>query len=184
MSKNKKKIALLISLLIIITATVGTTVAYLTAKTDTITNTFDPSEVLCEVKADRSVANTGDIAAYIRAAVVVNWVDGDNVYGIAPKESDYTIKYDDSWKQGADGYWYYLDRVEKGASTSELFTEFGLNSDVTAPNGYTLTVQIIAEAIQADGVNTSGTPAVVDAWSTGVSGIDSSDQLIVIKGGN
>ena len=33
-----------------------------------------------------------------------------------------------------------------------------------APEGYYLSVQILSSAIQADGVNAKGTPAVVDAW--------------------
>ena len=53
---------------------------------DAVTNSFTPSEVTCQVveefengvsteKTGVVIENTGDASAYIRAAIVVNWVD-------------------------------------------------------------------------------------------------------------
>ena len=70
--------ALLISLLALLTLTVGGTVAYLVASTDNVVNTFTPSHVDCTVdevfndntKTSVTVTNTSDINAYLRVKLV------------------------------------------------------------------------------------------------------------------
>ena len=78
---RSKRILLLVALVMILTAAIGGTIAYIVTSTSAVENTFTPAEVKTEinetfdgtVKSDVSVANTGEVAAYIRAAIVVSW---------------------------------------------------------------------------------------------------------------
>lgn len=164
--RNSKPFFLLVALAVVLCAVVGTTVAYLFDKTDSITNTFTPANVTTEiteefdnkVKNNVKVTNTGDVDAYIRAAVVVTWQDDDgNVYPTAPVEgTDYTVIWTmDGWKE-KDGYYYYTKVVEQGKSTGILLTSCK-PVEGKAPEGYHLVVEILASAIQAES-------AVTDAW--------------------
>ena len=172
---NKKVILLAVSLLLILSAAIGGTVAYLIDQTGSITNTFTPANVTPEVKEnfgnnvknDVQITNTGDIPAYIRVKVVVTWKDAqDNVYGAAPKaDEDYnwTIPANADWVKGKDGFYYYTKPVPAGKETSVLLTNCKLRDGVKAPDGYKLSVDIHAQAIQAE-----PTTAVKSAWGVQV----------------
>lgn len=182
---NKKALALLVSVVLLVTVAVGATLAYLVDVKGPIKNTFTPSKVTVEVnedfngreKKDVSIKNTGDTAAYIRAAVIVTWQNADGeVLGQKPVEgTDYTINYnltaqtapEGKWVKNGD-YYYWNQPVAAGENTGILITSA---SPVAAqvPDGYFLCVEIIASGIQSVGSN--GTKdAVVDAW-----GIDPSN---------
>lgn len=158
--QNKKSLVLLVCVALLLTCAVGSTVAYLVDKTDSITNTFTPAEVTTEitedfpgnVKNNVQVKNNGSISAYIRAAVVVTWQDDEgNVYAVAPVEdTDYTVTWKmDGWKKGTDGFYYHKSPVAAGASTGILFTDCKPVKG-KAPEGYHLSVEILAQAIQAE----------------------------------
>ena len=157
--RTTKSIALLSSLALLLMMTVGGTLAYLVAQSETLTNTMQSSEVECEViKEDGSfsVKNAGDIKAYLRAAIVVNWADGEgNVYSMAPSSASVDIA--DDWIEGADGYYYYPDAVAAGA-VQPLIKSYAVNE--SAPQGYSLQVEVMAQAIQA-----LPGEAVIDAWN-------------------
>lgn len=165
---SKKTILLLVSLVIVLVAVVGTTIAYLVTNTDPITNTFKPSEVTTEidesfngdVKNDVKVKNTGDVEAYIRAAVVVTWQNDDGqVYPTAPAEgTDYIVTWTmDGWAKSGN-YYYYKTPVAAGESTDVLLT--GCKPvEGKAPTDYHLVVEILAQAIQANPKS-----AVTEAW--------------------
>lgn len=177
--KNYKTIALLVSLVLLVTALVGGTVAWLTTNTEQVENTFTPSRVTCEVvetftngdtvKQNVKIANTGDTDAYIRATYIVTWQDEQgNVYGTAPVEGqDYsvTLNLDQNtpptgWKPGADGYYYYCSVVhpaETGNLTDVLISECRVLRPAPA-EGYTLHVEILAQAIQSSPI-TAGNQA-------------------------
>lgn len=184
--KNKKSIAMLVSIIALLTIVVGTTIAYLYTNTPSITNTFTPTKVTTtieekpgKVKEEVKVKNTGEIDAYIRATVIVTWKNADgNVYATEPvKDKDYTVTYptDTGWKKGSDGYYYYTRKVKPGVSTGVLLTECKPTETSTAPEGYHLSVEILASAIQAEPAS-----AVVDAWSS-VTGVDSTSKNLIIK---
>lgn len=180
--RNRKGITALTALVLIFCCTVGGTLAWLVTKTDAVTNTFQPTAVSCEVEEDTSGSTKKNVAvsipnkagdntdAYVRATYVVNWAkdDSDNtVYAVAPvKGADYTFTMGTSgkWSNNSDGYYYYSDPVAPGGKTEVLFSEFALGQNANAPAGYHLQVTILAEAIQADGVNSSSVKAVKDAW--------------------
>ena len=176
-----KTVALILSLLVAF-ITVGATVAYFIDKTESVDNDFVPVMVKCQPIAlpdGIAVRNDGEVDAYIRAAVVVNWVkvdaDGkseDRIHANAPvKDVDYSISFDSSgaWKKGSDGFWYYKVPVSFGAATDELITEYSRITD--APDGYRLSIDVIAIGVQstpaeaveeAFGVTVNGTSLVVN----------------------
>ena len=189
---NKKSI-LITSVALLLLVAVGTSLAYVFTKTDPVENKFDPSKVSCAVvevveKGDSSentanvvqtgksktnvqIKNTGDTDAYIRAAVVVNWMneDGTRAWATKPVQgADYSISYnlnDNGWVDGGDGYYYYTQPVDPGDMTNILITSATQNA--TGPKGtdgtqYYLSIEIVASAIQADGM---GAASAKDAWA-------------------
>lgn len=170
MKNIKKSLVLLTAMVVLLCAVVGGTVAYLVTATDPVTNTFTPTSSSTSIEEDFNgkvknnvkITNTGDVDVYIRAAVVVTWQnDAGTVLGQAPKEvSDYTIDWtmNDWIGPKNDGYYYYTKSVSKDNTTGVLFTD--CKPLKAAPvDGYTLHVEIISEAIQAE-----PTTAVQEAW--------------------
>lgn len=168
--KTKKPVAL-VALLLLLCCTVAGTLAYLVTNTDPVTNTFTPASVSTEVKEDFdgitksnvTIKNTGNIDAYIRATVVVNWASDKEVgvvSGTAPKEgTDYTIDWTMvNWVKVGD-YYYYTQKVAAKGETKQLFTDCKLKEGVTPPSGYHLQVTILADGIQAEPVH-----VVADVW--------------------
>lgn len=173
---NKKSI-IIASVMLLLLATVGTTLAYIFTETTPVENTFNPSKVSCavvenngtpvtgsvtntgDIKENVQIKNTGDTDAYIRVAVVVNWMDeaGTKVWATKPVEGadgDYTITYNlgNGWFNGGDGFYYYSKAVSPGESTSVLIDE--AKRLLAAPKGtdgtqYYLSIEIVASAIQS-----------------------------------
>ena len=171
--KTKKPVAL-VALLVLLCCTVAGTVAYLVTSTDPVTNTFTPASVTTQVeekfdgitKRNVTIKNTGDIDAYIRAAVIINWADANgNVSATPVKDGDYVIKYDRSntWKKIGD-YWYYTKPVAADSLTEKALIESCAPVAGKAPEGYNLQVTILADGIQADGVGSNGKTPMEDAW--------------------
>ena len=169
---------LLIAIILLISTAVGSTVAFLATKTEPVENSFEYADVSCEVMQDLDtdgsivqVKNTGTISAYIRAAVVANWIDVDgNIAASVPEGYSYDLTCSSgSWAQGKDGFFYYLLPVAPGALTEGNL----LICTVTCPETpeYTLSVEVLAEAIQSTPAS-----AVNEAWSAAV---DGSGMLIV-----
>lgn len=178
MKRNMKKKALLtMSVALLLLVAVGATLAYILTNTDPVVNTFTPSKVSCAVvensgtpvsggiqntgdkKSNVQIKNTGDTDAYIRVAVVANWVsaDGSRVWAQKPIENtDYTMTLASAadWIRGADGFYYYGEDVSPSHLTELLITEAKLMDGVTAPKGtdgtqYYLSIEIVASAIQS-----------------------------------
>lgn len=172
-----RQVLLLAALAVIAMGVVGGTVAYLVTNTGSVVNTFEPGYVSCRinekgsdgekdfennvdtVKKNVTVTNTGNVDAYIRAAIIVTWKDADgNISAISPKfGQDYRGEINISDWQIYDGYYYYTNgAVKPGDVTSKLLdnvTVIGTN------DGYTLSVEILADAIQS-----SPDSAVIQAW--------------------
>ena len=167
---NSKTVVLLVAIAVLLTVTVGGTVAYLAASTSPVVNVFTPGSVgggieetlEGQVKKNVTVTNTGTADAYIRAKIVVTWQNSNgDVYPVMPTAgTDYTIDYgtEKGWTQGTDGFWYYSGKVGAGASTGNLIDTCS-PVDGKAPSGYTLHVEILAQAIQAE-----PDEAVKSAW--------------------
>lgn len=165
--RPKRLATLLVSLLLVLGVAVGGTVAFLSTRTDSKVNTFTPSEVTCEVtetfknnvKSNVAVKNTGDTTAFIRAAINVTWMkdaeagtENQTVSAKVPlKDKDYSITFakNTNWIQGADGYYYYQLPVDPQGSTEVLIEECKLLNYASVPDGYHLSVEIVASAIQS-----------------------------------
>ena len=174
-----KQWALIFSAFCLLIAIVGGVYAFLSDETQALGNRFDPVVVTCaveeqfdgNVKRDVCVRNTGDIDAFIRAAVVINWVGADGkVLSKAPVAgTDYTVTWsEDGWVQSSDGFWYYRTAVASGNATAALIQQI---TPTNAQEGYSLQVQILATAIQADPPE-----AVENAW-----GISATANALVIN---
>ena len=156
--RSGKSIALLVSLLLIATVTVGGTIAFLMDSDGPLHNLFNPSEVTTEVKetvsgttkSDVYIQNTGDTDAWIRAAVVVTWQDeAGNVYGQKPVAgTDYTITWGTGWEPGTDGFYYRTSPVAAKTGVTGDLIESISPVDGKAPADYYLTVEIIGSGIQ------------------------------------
>lgn len=181
----KRSLVLVVSVLALVLAVAGGTLAWLTANSGPVTNTFTPAQVSCEVdetfqnnvKSAVSIKNTSNIDAYIRAYVVVTWKDAEgNVYGKLPvKDTDYTMTMPNNTKWFKSGdYYYYPDAVPSGASTGMLIKECKLIGTPPA-DGYSLSVEIIAEAIQSLPATT-----VASVWPVTVN----ADGTLTVTAGN
>lgn len=174
--RSKKSIATLVSLILILTIGVGGTLAYLITSTDPVENTFTPSQVNIsvdekfngETKSDVKIFNESDsVKAYIRAAIVVNWVNANGeVWAATPVlGTDYKMTIGDGWTLAKDGYYYHKSAVNPGEATSVLINSAAPVAG-KAPDGYYLSIEILAQAIQADGVAANGKTPVELAWGT------------------
>ena len=183
-SRAKKPLAALVALVLIIGAVVGGTLAYLAARTDAIVNTFNPAKVDIKVeedfngstKKDVKITNTGDTEVYIRATYVVTWKDAaENVYPEQPQQGvDYNISVnlEQDWVC-YNGYYYYTNPVAPRASTGVLIDLCTPVAERT-PEGYTLSVNVLASAIQSVPAEAVGqawrvsiAPGSVTAYSAG-----------------
>lgn len=163
--RPKRLATLLVSLLLVLGVAVGGTVAFLSTRTDSKVNTFTPSEVTCavmetfenNVKSQVAVKNTGDTTAFIRAAINVTWMSNQDAANqtvsakVPVKDTDYSITFakNTNWIQGADGYYYYQLPVDPQVSTEVLIDECKLQENASVPDGYHLSVEIVASAIQS-----------------------------------
>ena len=156
---------LLIAVLLLITTAVGSTAAFLVTKTGPVVEDFAYAQVSCQVTDALAVQNTGTAQAYIRASYAVNWLDGEgNIAAAAPEgySCDLVENPQGAWVEGGDGYFYYPDPVDPGGETPSLLT-----CSVLRPENpeYTLSVEVVAEAIQSDPAE-----AAEEAWGVSVSG--------------
>ena len=189
---NKKSI-IIASVMLLLLATVGTTLAYIFTETKPVENTFNPSKVSCavvekgyepvsgeiqnisDIKSNVQIKNTGDTDAYIRVAVVVNWMseDGTKVWATKPVKStdgtdgDFTISYAENsgWEKGSDGYWYYTKSVlpTDGSNLTGILISEAKVLKNAPQEGYYLSIEIVASAIQA-----KPTSVVTSQWGVTV----------------
>lgn len=187
----QKRRTLLASLALIGVLSVGGTLAWVVAGSEEVENSFRPAVV--QIGIDETFETTGSLvkqgvkitntaheadgtSAYVRAAVVVNWVDEETgaVCGDAPEAgTDYSMDgTDKAWIYDGKEFYYYTSSIDPGESTSELIGEC---RQLTEKAGYKLHVDIVSSAIQS-------TPdkAVEEAWANDVVAIDSSNGVLSV----
>lgn len=158
---GKKAVILLILTVALALGAVGGTLAFIVTYTHSLTNVFTPAKVDITVTGNQ-VSNSGDVPVYVRAAVVVNWVDEKGaIVANAPKVGenyDYTIDFNTAggWFQASDGFWYYKNPLPAGDPAPKLIN--GVTQKNTT-SSYTLSVEILSAGIQA-----APTEAVEKAW--------------------
>ena len=155
-SRNKATL-LLASLLMILAVGVFGSLAYLVDTSAEVTNTFIPGKVdpgieeqfNGSVKENVVITNTGNVPAYIRAMIVVTWVDEENnVLLEKPVQgTDYTMTGPATGWLKEDGYYYWSEKVSEGEATGNLINKC---EQLTQKEGYSLSVEILTQSIQAD----------------------------------
>jgi len=145
-------------------------------------STDETSGVVNDVmkKENVQIKNTGDTQSYIRAKVVVTWmaIDSDGKVSVTAakpvEDKDYTIVFageadgetSTAWQLAADGYWYYTEPVNVGTTTTNLIHNCSLTQPANVPEGYFLSVEIVASAIQS-----TPTSVVTTQWSSNGNGV-------------
>lgn len=174
---------MVIATVLLLALAIGGTVAWLTANTGNVANTFTPSHVTCEVnesfdgetKSNVNVTNTSDIYAYIRVKLVTYRVNanGDHIGGTATIP---TFEPGVGWKL-YNGYYYYTSPVEPGKTTANLINSIELTGSYNDADGGKQVVEVMAEAIQSQPAKAVGeawgvsiAPGSVTAYSAGNSG--------------
>lgn len=168
---KRKWLGTLVALALVLCIAGGATLAFLMVTTPSLTNVFQYGHVTCKVdetfqdnvKTNVSIRNTGDTQSYIRVKLVFTWKDSDgNVSAQPVKTGDYDLELNmDGWFE-KDGYYYAKAPVAPDNKTPVLI---GKCTEVAAhaPDGYTLSLEILADAIQS-----TPTKAVEQAWGVTV----------------
>lgn len=170
--RRGKKIALLVlAFLLIASAAVSGTLAYLVANDDPVINKFMPSEVICQVtedfngttKSNVNVTNTGDTEAYIRVKLVTYRVNeaGQHIGGTATIPS---FTPGTNWVKYGD-YYYYTQPVALGDEPdADLIDSITLTGSYDDADGGKQVIEVMAEAIQSKPAE-----AVGEAWGVTIS---------------
>ena len=170
-SGAKRSLVLVASVLVLLLAVAGGTLAWLAAQTDGVINTFDPAHVSCavmenfdgETKSNVNVKNTGDIPAYIRVRLVTYRVNdaGQHIGGTAtiPPFTPGT-----NWVKYGEYYYYTLPVAAGGAPAADLISSINLTGSYNDADGGKQVIEVMAEAIQS-----SPAKAVGESWGVTIS---------------
>lgn len=196
---RKRRTVLTAALAVLALASAGATLAWFNAG-DAVTNMFvqgkvDPSieENFGDgytVKKDVKVKNEGTMRSYVRAAVSIYWQDGaGNQLWEAPEAGfDYAIVWGDvdsnpptgaHWITGKDGYYYWSEPLERGASTGNLINK--VEQARVPVGGKKLVVDISSQALQAEGTEDN---TFDYAWGEASGLAVSADGSLVARGAN
>lgn len=154
--KNKKAGMLFLSLLLIALLAAGGTLAWLSAQTDEVKNTFTPGEITTtitenfdgKVKKEIHVKNEGNISAYIRVKLVSYRVNnnGDHIGGTTTIP-DFNLG--SGWVKFGD-YYYYTQPVTAGDTAPNMLGDGGITLEEYADSdGGKQVIEVMAEAIQS-----------------------------------
>lgn len=155
-SRRKRKATLILSLVLILGAAIGGTMAYFTDNTAS-NSEFSVGQVSCTVSQSGdtyAITNNGTVPACIRATVVVNWADENGT--VHWKKPSANISFDANTWTVRNGYYYCNSVVAANSSVNGPVVTI---SD-TAPTGYSAKIQVLVEAVQENS----------DAWDFTPSG--------------
>ena len=170
---GKKAVVLAVLTLCLAAIVIGTTLAFIIVRTNSIKNQFDPPNLDINIIEGNNIKNTGDVPVYVRAVVVANWVDGEGaILSEQPTAGDYTLTIADGWVQGADGFYYHTAPLASQTQDTLITTA----TQTTTKAGYTLRVQVLASAIQPTPVD-----AVQNSWGVTVG---NDGNLVVTQANN
>ena len=173
---------LILALALVVSMTIGGTIAYLTTQTDGVTNTFNPSKVTCEVtenfngstgeKSNVNVKNTSDIAAFIRVKLVTYRTNdqGQHIGGTAEIPA---FTPGAGWVKYGDYYYYTKPVASMAKPEANLIDSMTLTGSYGDADGGKQAIDVMAEAIQS-----VPEAAVKAAWGEGFS-IGADGNLIV-----
>lgn len=179
MKKQKKVLALVLCAVMLVASSVLATMAYLTAQTDVVKNTFTVGNVVIDLDeakvdvygdevegADRVKANeyklipghnyTKDPIVYVEKGSEPAYVFVKVANGLEAIEADVKIAAQieaNDWIELADGVYYYKDAVDARDAEVQLpvFEQFTLAGNADIADYAQAEITIDAYAIQADG---------------------------------
>lgn len=161
MKNRKKTILLAVTIALVLAASVGGTIAWITTSTPGIENVFKPVEVDTKLvesfsnnsKTSIQVQNASDetryIPVYVRVAVSGNWVLNGEI--VAPWTGMPNTINSDWFKQG--DFYYYKKVLPVGGITSNLLdTNYPIRpaKPETVPADAHLEVDVLHQSIQAN----------------------------------
>lgn len=167
--KGRGRLAMMVlSVVLLLALAVGGTLAWLSTKTTSVTNTFTPAEVNCKVEEDFdentgvktnvNVTNTGNIDVYIRVKLVTYRTNdaGQHIGGTAelPKFTP-----GENWVEYGKYYYYTLPVAPGKKPAANLADRMTLEKSYKDADGGKQALDVMAEAIQSEPEK-----AVADAW--------------------
>lgn len=147
-SRRKRKATLILSLVLILGAAIGGTMAYFTDNTAS-KSAFSVGRVSCTVSQIEDtyiVTNDGTVPACVRVTVVVNWADENGT--VHWKKPSANISFDANTWTERNGY-YYCNSV---VAANNSVTGPVVTISEPAPDGYSAKIQVLVEAVQ-EGAN-------------------------------
>lgn len=167
--KGRGRLAMMVlSVVLLLALAVGGTLAWLSTKTTSVTNTFTPAKVACEVeekfdpdtgkKTNVNVKNNGNIAVYIRVKLVTYRTNdaGQHIGGTAELP---TFKLGADWVKHGEYYYYTLPVEPNAQPRTNLADSMTLKTSYEDADGGKQALDVMAEAIQSEPEK-----AVADAW--------------------
>lgn len=167
--KGRGRLAMMVlSIVLLLGVAIGGTIAWLSTKTTTVTNTFTPAKVTCDVtenfnedtgvKTNVNVTNTGNIDVYIRVKLVTYRTNdaGQHIGGTAelPKFTP-----GENWVKYGKYYYYTLPVAPGKKPADNLADSMTLEKSYKDADGGKQALDVMAEAIQS-----APEKAVADAW--------------------
>lgn len=155
---NHKRLAMLLSMILVITCTVGGTLAYLFTRTESITDTFEPANVSCTISNDQaSVTSASETSVWLRVSITAVYRSTSDPNAIHWENPPISITASGDWfyNENGDGFYYYNLPVDSSGVVALPVIEIN-QSD---PAGFQLEKQILAEVIQS-----APLIAVQEAW--------------------
>lgn len=166
-------VAVLVSSVLLLTAGVGAVYAFLSAASESHTDTLAPavtknpdvsiSETVTLPPGKATAAVTVPDAGYpvyVRAVVVVNWIKDGQICA-TPVDASYGVTAQ-NWTKNGDFYYYKTAVNQLNDEIEVTYTE---------KPGYGVQVQVICQTIQAVGTEDEGSDtAVFDAWGVTIDG--------------
>lgn len=161
---------MVIATVLLLALAIGGTVAWLTANTGNVANTFTPSHVTCSVtenfdgttKKNVNVTNDSDIDAYIRVKLVTYRVNEQNQH-IGGTAEIPAFTPGTGWVPYG-GYYYYTKPVApNGSPENALISSITLTGSYNDADGGHQAIDVMAEAIQSGPAQ-----AVGEAWGVSI----------------
>ena len=167
--RGRGRLAMMVlSVVLLLALAVGGTLAWLSTKTTSVTNTFTPARVTCEVEEDFNentgkktnvnVKNTGNIDVYIRVKLVTYRTNdaGQHIGGTAqlPK-----FNLGENWVEYGEYYYYTLPVAPDEKPAANLADSMTLTGSYEDADGGKQALDVMAEAIQS-----APEKAVGEAW--------------------
>lgn len=167
--KGRGRLAMMVlSIVLLLGVAIGGTLAWLSTKTTSVTNTFTPAEVNCKVEEDFdentgvktnvNVTNTGNIAVYIRVKLVT-YRTNDSGQHIGGKAELPKFNLGKKWVEYGEYYYYTLPVAPGKKPADNLADSMTLEKSYKDADGGKQALDVMAEAIQS-----APEKAVGEAW--------------------